>query len=134
MKKDIIITLSISALLLVVLMMQSARPADKNITKENGMYVVNTTAIGKKINGNAGNTPLKIYIKGEKIEKIEALVNQETPSFFAPVKKQLLNKWNGKTVKEAAKMKVDAISGATLSSNAVIKNVQLGLEYYQKNK
>jgi electron transport complex protein RnfG len=31
-------------------------------------------------------------------------------------------------------MKVDGVTGATFSSDAVIKNVQLGLEYYQKNK
>ena len=66
--------------------------------------------------------------------KIEALKNQETPKYFVKVKKQLLDQWNDKKVSEAAKMKVDGVTGATFSSDAVIKNVQLGLEYYQKNK
>ena len=31
-------------------------------------------------------------------------------------------------------MKVDGVTGATLSSNAVIKNVELALDYYQQHK
>ena len=46
----------------------------------------------------------------------------------------MLNKWDGQKVKDAATLKVDGVTGATFSSDAVIKNVQLGLEYYQKNK
>jgi electron transport complex protein RnfG len=38
------------------------------------------------------------------------------------------------TVKQAATAKVDAISGATYSSNAVKENVRLGVNYYQKHK
>ena len=49
------------------------------------------------------------------------------------MKKNLLDKWNGKKVKEAKSMKVDAVTGATYSSNAVIENVKLGLEYYSKH-
>ncbi|MBR0187025.1 MAG: FMN-binding protein, partial [Prevotella sp.] len=35
--------------------------------------------------------------------------------------------------KDAKKMKVDAVTGATYSSKAVIENVQLGLDYYSKH-
>jgi electron transport complex protein RnfG len=38
------------------------------------------------------------------------------------------------TVKKAARMNVDAVTGATFSSRALVKNVQAGLEYYQKQK
>ena len=31
-------------------------------------------------------------------------------------------------------MKVDGVTGATMSSDAVKENVKRGLEYYQKNK
>jgi len=31
-------------------------------------------------------------------------------------------------------MKVDGVTGATFSSDAVIENVRLGLDYYQKHK
>ena len=123
-----------AALLFAAITMMSAMPADQVITKEDGMDVVNTTTLGQKVAGYIGATPLKIYIKGNKVVKVVALKNQETPMYFAKVKKKLLDSWNGKKVKAASKMKVDAITGATFSSKAVIKNVQLGLDYYQKNK
>lgn len=123
-----------AALLFAAITMMSAMPADQVITKEDGMDVVNTTTLGQKVTGYIGATPLKIYIKGNKVVKVVALKNQETPKYFAKVKKKLLDSWNGKKVKAASKMKVDAITGATFSSKAVIKNVQLGLDYYQKNK
>jgi uncharacterized protein with FMN-binding domain len=123
-----------AALLFAAITMMSAMPADQVITKEDGMDVVNTTTLGQKVAGYIGATPLKIYIKGNKVVKVVALKNQETPKYFAKVKKKLLDSWNGKKVKAASKMKVDAITGATFSSKAVIKNVQLGLDYYQKNR
>jgi uncharacterized protein with FMN-binding domain len=125
---------STAALLFAAITMMSAMPADQVITKEDGMDVVNTTTLGQKVTGYIGTTPLKIYIKRNKVVKIAALRNQETPKYFAKVKKGLLTKWNGKKVKEASKMKVDAVTGATYSSKAFIKNVQLGLDYYQHHK
>ena len=123
------------ALIALAATLQSAQPkGDDIITKEDGMTVVNTTELGKDVVGYVATTPLKIYIQKNKVVKIEALKNQETPKYFVKVKKQLLDKWNDKKVSEAAKMKVDGVTGATFSSDAVIKNVQLGLEYYQKKK
>ena len=98
------------------------------------MTVINTTTLGKSVEGYNGNTPLKIYIQKDKVVKIEALKNHETPKYFALVKKALLEKWNGKKVKDAKALKVDAVTGATYSSEAVIENVKLGMDYYQKNK
>ena len=123
------------ALIALAATLQSALPkGDDIITKEDGMTVVNTTELGKDVVGYVATTPLKIYIQKNKVVKIDALKNQETPKYFIKVKKQLLDKWNDKKVSEAAKMKVDGVTGATFSSDAVIKNVQLGLEYYQKKK
>ena len=104
------------------------------ITKENGTTIVNTTTLAGDVEGYAGPTPLKIYIKKDKIEKIEALKNLETPKYFALIKRDLLNLWNGLTVKKAAQQEVDVITGATFSSEAVIENVRRGLDYYNKNK
>ena len=74
-------------------------------------------------------------IKGkDKIQKIEALANKETPKFFKKVSDGILGKWNGKSVKAAQTLKVDGITGATLSSNAVKENVKRGLAYYVRNK
>lgn len=127
--KKLMMTASCCSLMVVALMLTSWM-ADDTMTKENGMTVINTTSLGKDVQGYLGATPLKIYIQKNKVVKIEALKNQETPKYFIKVKKNLLNKWNGMKVKDAKKQKVDVVTGATYSSEAVIKNVQLGLDYY----
>jgi uncharacterized protein with FMN-binding domain len=114
--------------------LMSAAKQDSAITKENGAYVVNTTTICSDVQGYAGAIPLKIYIRKNKVEKIEILKNQETPKYMVRVKKALLNAWDGLTVKEAKAKKVDAVTGATFSSQAIIDNVQRGLAHYEKNK
>ena len=125
---------SLALLVLAAILQSAAQKGDEIMTKEDGTYVVNTTTLGKGVTGYVGTTPVKIYIKKNKVEKVEFLKNQETPKYFAKVKKALLNKWDGLKVKDAAKQKVDGVTGATFSSDAVIKNVQLGLEYYQQHK
>ena len=119
---------------LFAFLLMSFVAGDEPMTKENGSYIINTTSLGKDIEGYLGPTPLKIYIKGNKVEKIEFLKSQETPKYYAKVKKALQEKWNGLKVKDARQQKVDAVTGATFSSEAVIKNVQLGLDYYQSHK
>lgn len=131
MKKGIITTFSLA---LTAVFCMSAMPGDNVITKEGKTTIINTTIIGKNIEGYNGATPLKIYIEKNKIVKIEALANDETPKYFHRVKKTLLDKWNGMTVKKAVKANVDVVTGATYSSDAVIKNVQKGLKYYMEKK
>ena len=130
--KKLMMTVSCCSLMVVALTLMSWK-ADDTMTKENGMTVINTTTLGKDVQGFLGTTPVKIYIQKNKVVKIEALKNQETPKYFLKVKKHLLDKWNGVKVKDAKKMKVDAVTGATYSSKAVIENVQLGLDYYSKH-
>ena len=134
MKKMVMKTVGYCSLIVAALIMQSWMAGDKTITKENGMTVINTTTIGKDVQGFMGPTPLKIYIQKNKVVKIEALKNQDTPKYFQKVKKALLDKWNGLKVKDAQNLKVDAVTGATYSSEGVIENVKLGLDYYQKHK
>ena len=134
MKKIGFKLLSSSSMIAVALMLMSMMAGDQTMTKENGVTVINTTTLGKDVQGYLGATPLKIYIEKNKVVKIEALKNQETPKYFVKVKKALLEKWNGMKVKDAKKLKVDAVTGATYSSNAVIDNVKLGLDYYQSHK
>ena len=123
------------ALIALAATLQSAAPqGDEVMTKENGTYIVNTTTLGKDVQGYVATTPVKVYIKKNKVEKVEFLKNQETPKYFTRVKQAIQTKWDGMKVKDAAAQKVDGVTGATFSSEAVIKNVQLGLEYYQKNK
>ena len=127
-----------SVLLLLTMAWVGIYADDQALTKErSGMYVVNTTSLVADIDGYMAPTPLKIYIKGDKIDHIEALPNQETPKYFIRVKKEMLTKWDGKKVKTVLgelNPAVDVVTGATYSSNAVIENVKRGLQYYQKQK
>lgn len=127
MKKKTILFLALG------LLFMSQKKAEV-ITKEDGMTVVNTTTLAADVEGYAGPTPVKIYIKKNKIERIEALPNTETPKYWVRIKRGILDKWNGLTVKEAAKQNVDVVTGATYSSEAVIENVRRGLKYYEKGK
>lgn len=126
-KKAIIIIVGVLAL-------QGFTTNDDTMIKENGVYIINTTTIGKDIEGYNGPTPLKVYIKNNKVEKIEFLKNVESPKYYAKVKKELQDKWNGLKVKNAKTLQVDAVTGATYSSTAVIQNVQLAIDYYQSHK
>ncbi|MDE5877167.1 MAG: FMN-binding protein [Muribaculaceae bacterium] len=94
-----------------------------------GGVVIHTAAMSKTINGYAGQVPLDIYISDGKISDIKALPNAETPSFFNRAS-ALFASWIGKTPEEAVNMQVDAVSGATYSSAAIINNVNTGLDAY----
>ncbi len=125
-------------MLLAATAIQSAvagRADDSVITKmADGTYVVNTTTLASDVKGYRNTTPLKIHVKGDKVVKVEALRNQETPKYWVKVKNEVLGKWDGKKVSKAIKMKVDGVTGATMSSDAVKENVKRGLKYYQENK
>jgi electron transport complex protein RnfG len=112
----------------------SAKKNDNIMVKEKGVYIVNTTTLAKDVIGYEGPTPLKVYIKDGKIQKIEFLENNETPKYWNAVKNHMQNKWDGMTVKDAKTKEVDGRTGATFSSDAVKKNVKLAVEYYEKNK
>ena len=124
----------ICMLMTITLGIQSFIANDDTMTKENGVYIINTTELGKNIEGYNGPTPLKVYINKNKVEKIEFLKSMESPKYYAKVKKALIDKWNNLKVNDAKKLQVDAVTGATYSSEAVIKNVQLALDYYQNHK
>lgn len=95
-----------------------------------GDIIVHTADLPGVINGYAGPVPLDIYISEGKIAGIRALPNAETPSFFSRAS-ELLSAWNGMTPEDALKTDVDAVSGATFSSAAIINNVNVGLAQYQ---
>lgn len=108
---------------------------NKVIRKQNnGTYVVNTKSLARDVKGYAGPTPLEIHIKDDKIVKVKPLTNFESQSYFEKVKSKLLPLWKGMTVKKASTTEVDAVSGATMSSNAVKENVKRGLKYYTQHK
>lgn len=134
MKKSILLPLSICAVLAFAGLLLSCTNDDGVITKKNGVYTIDTTTLTAEVKGYNGPTPLLITVKDNKIVKVEALENSETPKFFERMcKAGMLDRWNGMTVEEALNSNVDVVAGATYSSNAVVENVRIGLEYY-KNK
>lgn len=108
---------------------------DENMSKNSdGTYVVNTTKLCADVRGFKDATPLLVYIKNDKIVKVEPLANKETPEYFNSLRGKYLSQWDGMQVKTAAEADVDAYTGATYSSNAVIANVQTACQYYLKKK
>ena len=107
----------------------------KNDTLEvtpDGAFVVNTKPLAKDVQGYGGPVPLKIHIKDGRVAAVEAEPNAESPDFFNCAK-ELLNHWQGKSVDEAMSEEVDAVSGATFSSKAIIANMQRGLAYAKQH-
>lgn len=93
-----------------------------------GVVIVNTAPLCKEVVGYGGPVPLRIYVKDGVVEKVEAQQNSETPSFFERAA-VLLDEWKGKSLDDAESLQVDAVSGATFSSNAIIANVRQGLAF-----
>lgn len=88
-------------------------------------YILSTYPYNTKTYGYAGNTPLFIEIKDNKIKKIIAAENDETPGFWNRViQTKILDSWNGLSLKEVSTIKVDAVSGATYSSTSIIENIE----------
>ena len=127
MKKTIII----AAIMLLVAGTTSldARTKKKATTKKaSTSQVIYTGDIASKVIGYNGTTPLNITVKNGVIENIEVLENQESPAYLKRAKDKVLPQYIGKTVAEAKKLKPDIATGATYTSEAIIKNIQMGLD------
>lgn len=78
--------------------------------------------------------PMEINMVNGKIESINILDNKETPRFLQKVTDEnLVEKFYGLTPEEAINLDLDAVSGATYSSNAIIKSVKTRMEIYTKD-
>ena len=127
MKKTIII----AAIMLLVAGTVSldARTKKKTTTKKaTTSQVIYTGDIANKVIGYNGTTPLNITVENGVIENIEVLPNQESPAYLKRAKDKVLPQYIGKTVAEAKKLKPDIATGATYTSEAIIKNIQMGLD------
>ena len=100
-----------------------------------GTYVVNTTTLCQNVKGFKGATPLEVFIKNNKVVKVEALPNHEGPKFLDKVIQGLFPKFSGLKVSKAAKASsIDGVTGATYTSRAVKENIAAAVAYYKKNK
>ena len=96
--------------------------------KSSNPQVIYTGEIAKKVVGYNGPTPVNITITNGRITSITALDNKETPSYFNRAKEKVFKQFIGKTVDEALNLKADIATGATYSSEALIKNIKMGLQ------
>ena len=109
--------------------------ADDVMRKEkDGTYVVNTTTLAKDVQGYLGPTPVDVYIKKNKIVKVEMLKSAETPKYNARVKKQMLPLYENVKIAKKKAPEVDGVTGATFTSDAVKENVRRALAYYWSHK
>jgi len=111
-----------------------AAAGDDNVMRKqaDGTYVVNTTTLAANVRGHKGATPLEVNKKKNKVVKVVALKNNETPQYFAQVTSKMLPKFGDKSISKVGS--VDAVSGATISSKAVKANVEAAVKYYKAHK
>ena len=126
-------TLIIAAIMLLVagtasLDARTKKATTKKKSTASTTQVIFTGDIANKVIGYNGTTPLNITVKNGVIENIEVLPNQESPNYLKRAKDKVLPQYIGKTVAEAKKLKPDIATGATYTSEALIKNIQMGLD------
>ena len=122
----------LTVLLMAAVVASSAQEVMKK--EKDGTYVVNTTTLAQDVEGYNGATPLEVYIKKNKVVKVVLLKSQEGPKYVAKVKKEVLPKYEGASVKKGTVPEVDAATGATFTSNAVKENVKRAVAYYKTHK
>lgn len=90
-------------------------------------YVFNSEKYGVDIFGYYEDVPtLVVTDKNHKILKVSVINSYETESYLNKIRKSgFFLKWTGKQIQSVQDFKVDAVSGATLTSEAVIDNVKL---------
>ena len=127
MNKTVKIILKVLALAVLVVAVTYTIKAYNQKKVPSEPIVIDTTELCKDVIGHHATTPVKITIVDGKIQSVVALPCDETPSFYEDAVK-VLKAFEGLTVKQALEADVDAISGATMSSDALVKNVKAGLQ------
>ena len=93
--------------------------------KELGSLWLETVPEEQKKIGYAGPVEVAVAFRGNRVAGVLIGRNEETPGFLARVAERgLLRSWNGAGLKEIPSMNVDAVSGATMSSEAIIDGVR----------
>ncbi|MDO4941237.1 MAG: FMN-binding protein [Lachnospiraceae bacterium] len=98
----------------------TAKAAKLAAVKESGTYKDGTYTGSAK--GWGGTTKVSVSIKNNKIINIKVLSNQDTPSYFNKAKSTIIS-----SILKKQSTNVDAVSGATYSSNGIIKAVRNAL-------
>lgn len=87
--------------------------------------IVSTAPYAKDVTGFAGPTPLYLFLSPDNIVKaVVAADNAESPDFYRQACNGIFSQIVGISANEARGKRVDAVTGATFSSNAIIANVK----------
>ena len=93
-------------------------------------YALYSKPASDGIRGYMGETPLMIALSTKKtVLSVQLLANSDTPKYVKMVLTSgLLNVWDGLTIADAKKKKVDTVSGATYTSRGIIQSMQASLK------
>lgn len=93
-------------------------------------YAVYSYPKSKGIKGYGGETPLMVALSPrERVVGVVLLDNNETPAYMKKVAQSgLLKSWDGMKLRRARRNQPDAVSGATLSSNSIIRSFQAAIK------
>jgi NosR/NirI family transcriptional regulator, nitrous oxide reductase regulator len=88
-------------------------------------YLIHSDHYSPDVRGYNGKVPLLIALDQEKkIKAVKMLPNRETGDFVEILRENhFLESWNNMNLKEVLAVQIDAISGATETCEAVIKNI-----------
>lgn len=94
--------------------------------------LLNSSPKADSIVGYVNSTPLLVALDAQNmIIGVHLLPNRESPDFIAKiVDNGLLERWKGTPLITFSSLDVDGVSGATYSSQAIIKNVQIAVNAY----
>jgi Na+-translocating ferredoxin:NAD+ oxidoreductase RnfG subunit len=115
---------------------ESAKGVWKTSSEEQSEKVINTKAFSKGIYGFGGQVPMLMHIdKENRIQNILLLENNETPDFIQSIQeKGIIKQWFGKNYSEAADLKPDVLSGATMTSTAINRSITSSLAAISNHK
>ena len=95
--------------------------------------LISSSPYTNKIVGYSGNVPLIIGISlTDSVKGVQLLKNYESPEYLNHIhENKLLNSWNNQSTLGAIELEIDAVSGATETSEAIIKSVRHRLSLYK---
>jgi Na+-translocating ferredoxin:NAD+ oxidoreductase RnfG subunit len=101
-------------------------------------YALSSKPFTKEIKGYHDATPVVVVMdKNKIIRKTAILSHYETTGFIRRLERQsFFDNWNGLTVEQAAKKRTiaDSYTGATISANALMKNMDIILKMAIEDK
>lgn len=134
-QKELMIMMRTFITLLLMAAFVTAEAQQVMRKEKDGTYIVNTTTIANDVEGYAGPTPVEVYIKKNKIVKVVPLKTMDGPKYVAKVKNGMLTKYEGMKIdKKKPLPKIDGVTGATFTSDAVREHINRAVEYYKKHK